>query len=61
MNFLINGIECKDPGLNEAISLAKGENRPTKNNNKFKDSVAYLNPWDPVTKNFNTNRKHCAA
>ena len=29
--------------------------------NKLEDIAAYLNPWDPVSKNFNTNSKRGAA
>ena len=61
VNFLLHAIECKDTGLNSAIAMVTGDKRPTWNMNKYEYASAYLNPWDPVVKNFNTNRKIVAA
>ena len=61
VNLLLNAIECKDTGLNAAISMLKGDKGPTGKMNKFKYYAAYLTPWDPIANNCNTNRKFGAA
>ena len=42
--YLLNAIECKDPGLNVAIATVKGDKETTLKMKKFKDSVAHLSP-----------------
>ena len=42
---------------NAAIVMVKGGG-PTIKKHNFKDAEAYLNQWEPVTKNCNTNSKH---
>ena len=37
MNFLLDAIKCKDPGLNAAISIVKVDKGPTRNMNKSED------------------------
>ena len=35
VNFMLNVIECKDPILNAAISMVKGNKDPTRKMNNF--------------------------
>ena len=61
MNFLLDDIGCKDPGLNAVIAMVKCDKVPTGKMNKLKYAAAYLTPCYPVAKNRNTNRKRGAA
>ena len=61
VNFLLNAIKWKDPGLNAAISMVKGYKGPTRKMKRIKDTAAYLTAWDHVAKNHHTNRKRSAA
>ena len=40
VKFLPDAIKCKYHGLNEAITMLKGNKGPTVNMNKFEDEVA---------------------
>ena len=57
MDFFLNNIDCKDPVLNAAIIILKGDKGPTGEINKFGFAAAYLTPLEPVTNNCNNNRK----
>ena len=59
--FLLDYIEYKDTGLNEAIAMVKENKGQTGKINKYEDAAAYLTPWEHVAKNHNTNRKRGAA
>ena len=48
MNFFLDAIKCKDPGLNTAIAMGKCEIGPIRKMNKFEDTAAYLTPLEPV-------------
>ena len=61
MNFLLDAIKCKHPGLNSAIAMVKGDKEPTRKIHKFKYAEVYLTLWDPINKNHNNNRKRGAA
>ena len=51
VNFHINAIECKDPGMNATIEIVKGNKGKTRNMNTLKDAAAYLTTWDHVANN----------
>ena len=50
VGFLLEAIQCTDPGLQAAMASIKTDNGPEGLWNNFEATAAHLLPYDPVTK-----------
>ena len=50
VGFLLEAIQCSDPGLQAARARFKTDNGPEGMRNNFEASAAHLLPYDPVAK-----------
>jgi hypothetical protein len=61
VGFLLEGIQCADPGLQAAMASVKTDNGPNGLRNDFEATAAHLLPYDPVAKKRTAGSKHGAA
>ena len=50
VGFLLEAIQCSDPGLQAAMASIKTDNGPEGMRNNFEATAAHLLPYDPVAK-----------
>ena len=50
VGFLLEAIQCSDPGLQAAMASFKTDNGPEGMRNNFEATAAHLMPYDPVAK-----------
>ena len=50
VGFLLEAIQCSDPGLQAAMASIKTDNGPEGMRNNFETTAAHLLPYDPVAK-----------
>ena len=50
VGFLLEAIQCSDPGLQAAMAGIKTDNGPEGMRNNFEATAAHLLPYDPVAK-----------
>ena len=50
VGFLLEAIQCSDPGLQAAMASIKTDSGPEAMRNNFEATVAHLLPYDPVAK-----------
>ena len=49
VGYLLEGIQCPDPGLQAAMASIHTDNRPQGMHNNFEATATHLLPYDPVT------------
>ena len=59
--FLIEAIQCSDPGLQAAMASFKTDNGPAGMRNNFEATAAHLLPYDPVAKKRSSGQKRGSA
>ena len=50
VGFLLEAIQCYDPGLQAAMASIKTDNGPEGMRNNFEAAAAHLLPYNPVAK-----------
>jgi hypothetical protein len=50
VGFLLEALQCADPGLQAAMASVRTDNGPDGMRNNFESAVAHLLPYDPVAK-----------
>ena len=61
VGFLLEAIQCSDPGLQAAMASIKTDNGPEGMRNNFEATAAYLLPYDPVAKKRSGGQKRGSA
>ena len=61
VGFLLEGIQCSDPGLQAAMASIKTDNGPEGMSNNFEATAAHLLPYDPVAKKRSSGQKRGSA
>ena len=61
VGFLLEVIQCSDPGLQAAMASIKTDNGLEGTRNNFKATAAHLLPYDPVTKKRSSGQKRGSA
>ena len=57
VGFLLEAIQCSDPGLQAAIASIKTDNGLEGMRNDFKATAAHLLPYDPIAKKRSSGQK----
>ena len=57
VGFLLEAIQCSDPGLQAAMASIKTDNGLEGMRNNFEATAAHLLPYDPVAKNRSSGQK----
>ena len=50
VSYLLEGIQCPDPGLQAAVVSIRTDNGPDSMRNNFEETAAHILPFDPVSK-----------
>ena len=50
VGYLLEGIQCPDPGLQAAMVSVRTDNGPDGMRNNFEPMAAHIMPYDPVSK-----------
>ena len=50
VSYLLEGIQCSNPGLQAAMASIKTEYGPDGMRNNFEATAAHILPYDPVSK-----------
>ena len=50
VSYLLEGIQCPDPGLQAAVVSIRTDNGPDSMRNNFEATAAHILPFDPVSK-----------
>ena len=61
VGFLLEAIQCSDPGLQAAMASIKTDNGPEGMRNNFEATAAHLLPYDPVAKKRSNGQKRGSA
>ena len=61
VGFLLEAIQCSDPGLQAAMASIKTDNGPEGMRNNFEATAAHLLPYDPVAKKRSGGQKRGSA
>ena len=61
VGFLLESIQCSDPGLQAAMASIKTDNGLEGMRNNFEPTVAHLLPYDPVAKKRSSRQKRSSA
>ena len=61
VGFLLEVIQCSDPGLQAAIAIIKTDNGPEGMRNNFEATAAHLLPYDSVAKKRSGGQKRGSA
>ena len=61
VGFLLEAIQCSDPGLQAAMASIKTDNGPEGMRNNFEATAAHLLPYDPVAKKRSSGQKRGSA
>ena len=61
VGFLLEAIQCSDPGLQAAMGSIKSGNGPEGMRNNFEATAAHLLPYDPVAKKRSNGQKRGSA
>ena len=61
VGFLLEAIQCSDPGLQAAMASIKTDNGPEGMRNNFEANAAHLLPYDPVAKKRSSGQKRGSA
>ena len=61
VGFLLEAIQCSDPGLQAAMASIKTDNGPEGMRNNFEATAAHLLPYDPVAKKRSSGQKKGSA
>ena len=61
VGFLLEAIQCSDPGLQDAMASIKTDNGLEGMRNNFEATAAHLLPYDPVAKKRSGGQKRGAA
>ena len=61
VGFLLEAIQCSDPGLQAAMASIKTDNGPEGMRNNFEATAARLLPYDPVAKKRSSGQKRGSA
>ena len=61
VGFLLEAIQCSDPGLQAAMASIKTDNGLEGMRNNFKATAAHLLPYDPVAKKRSSRQKRGTA
>ena len=61
VGFLLEAIQCSDPGLQAAMASIKTDNGLEGMRNNFEATSAHLLPYDPVAKKRSSGQKRGSA
>ena len=61
VGYLLEGIQCSDPGLQAAMASVRTDDGPNGMRNDFKKAAAHLLPYDPVARKRAAGTKRPAA
>ena len=61
VGFLLEAIQCSDPGLQAAMASIKTDNGPEGMRNNFEATAAHLLPYDPVANQRSSGQKRGSA
>ena len=61
VGFLLEAIQCSDPGLQPVMASIKTDNGPEGMRNNFEATAAHLLPYDPVAKKRSSGQKRGSA
>ena len=61
VGFLLEVIQCSDPGIQAAMASIKTNNGPEGMRNNFEATAAHLLPYDPVAKKRSSGQKRGSA
>ena len=61
VGFLLEAIQCSDPGLQAAMASIKTDNGPEGMRNNFEATASHLLPYDPVAKKRSSGQKRESA
>jgi hypothetical protein len=50
VSYMLDAIQCNDPGLQAAMAQVRTDSEPTGKMNDFEATASYLLPYDPVSK-----------
>ena len=61
VGYLLEGIQCSDPGLQAAMASVRMDDGPNGMRNDFEKAVAHLLPYDPIARKQAAGTKRPAA